>query len=218
MLTLTEENYLKTLYHLGMGESDVSVMDLSVGLSIKMPTVNSMVKKLSEKGLVNYEKYRPLSLTEKGKREAGLIIRKHRLTEIYLVKKMGFAWDEVHEIAEQVEHIKSAAFFNKISEILNHPKVDPHGSPIPDENGVLPVLNYVKLGDCAINDVVTFAGVANSSDSFLRLLGNIALKLGETLKVESHQDFDKSMKISFSDKIENLSESVCQNILVFSKS
>ena len=218
MLSLTEENYLKTLYHLGMGESEVSVLDLSVGLSIKMPTVNSMVKKLSEKGLVNYEKYRPLSLTEKGKKEAGLIIRKHRLTEIYLVEKMGFAWDEVHEIAEQVEHIKSATFFNKISEILNHPKVDPHGSPIPDENGVLPALNYVKLSDCAINDVVTFAGVANSLDSFLRLLGNINLKLGETIKIKSHQDFDKSMKILFSDKIENLSESVCQNILVLKKS
>ena len=218
MLSLTEENYLKTLYHLGMGESEVSVLDLSVGLSIKMPTVNSMVKKLSEKGLVNYEKYRPLSLTVKGKKEAGLIIRKHRLTEIYLVEKMGFAWDEVHEIAEQVEHIKSIAFFNKISEILNHPKVDPHGSPIPDENGVLPALNYVKLSECAINDVVTFAGVANSLDSFLRLLGNINLKLGETLIIKSHQDFDKSMQILFSDKIENLSESVCQNILVLKKS
>lgn len=218
MLSLTEENYLKTLYHLGMGESEVSVLDLSVGLSIKMPTVNSMVKKLSEKGLVNYEKYRPLSLTVKGKKEAGLIIRKHRLTEIYLVEKMGFAWDEVHEIAEQVEHIKSVAFFNKISEILNHPKVDPHGSPIPDENGVLPALNYVKLSECAINDVVTFAGVANSLDSFLRLLGNINLKLGETLIIKSHQDFDKSMQILFSDKIENLSESVCQNILVLKKS
>jgi DtxR family Mn-dependent transcriptional regulator len=218
MLSLTEENYLKTLYHLGMGESEVSVLDLSVGLSIKMPTVNSMVKKLSEKGLVNYEKYRPLSLTEKGKKEAGLIIRKHRLTEIYLVEEMGFAWDEVHEIAEQVEHIKSVAFFNKISEILNHPKVDPHGSPIPDENGVLPALNYVKLSECAINDVVTFAGVANSLDSFLRLLGNINLKLGETLIIKSHQDFDKSMQILFSDKIENLSETVCQNILVLKKS
>jgi DtxR family Mn-dependent transcriptional regulator len=214
MLSLTEENYLKALFHLSTGGSDVSVLDLSNLLAIKMPTVNSMVKKLCEKGLVNYEKYKPLSLTDKGMMEAGLIIRKHRLTEMYLVEKMGFAWDEVHEIAEQVEHIKSPPFFDKIAEILNHPTVDPHGSPIPDRNGISPVFNYLKLNDCSIDQEYVFCAVENSVDSFLKLLGNLDLDLGDILVITDIQEYDKSLKINFKNKSETISYSVAENILV----
>ena len=126
MMTLTEENYLKALFHLSVENPEVSVLDLSKSLDIKMPTVNSMVKKLASKGQVRYEKYKPLQLTEEGRRSAGLIIRKHRLVEMFLVEKMGFGWDEVHEVAEQLEHIRSPKLFRKIDEILNHPKTDPH--------------------------------------------------------------------------------------------
>ena len=215
MLSFTEENYLKTLYHLSFQNTEVSVHELSLSLDIKMPTVNSMVKKLAAKGLVAYEKYKPLSLTENGSKAAGLVIRKHRLTEIYLVEKMGFAWDQVHEIAEQVEHIKSPEFFDKIAEILNHPTVDPHGSPIPDKNGKLPELNYIKLSECSIAQKGILASVGNSSDSFLKLLGSLDLKLGDSLEIIEVQDFDKSMKVTVNQKNTlNLSSLVCENLLI----
>jgi DtxR family transcriptional regulator, Mn-dependent transcriptional regulator len=215
MLSFTEENYLKSLFHLGIGNSEVSVLDLSKSLNIKMPTVNSMIKKLAIKGLVGYEKYKPLSLTASGLTAAGLIIRKHRLVEMYLVEKMGFGWEQVHDIAEQIEHIKSPLFFDKIAEILNNPKVDPHGSPIPDKNGQSPDLNYKKLSDCSINEELVFAAVANSNDNFLKLLSSIDLKLGEKLKIIAIQDFDNSYKINFaSGRTEYLSAMVCNNLFV----
>src|SRR5579864_5819241 len=134
MISLTEENYLKALFNLASDAGEVNVNELSKQLDIKMPTVTSMMKKLAEKELVHYESYKPLKLSEKGKKEAGLIIRKHRLTEMFLVEKMGFGWEEVHEIAEQVEHIQSVGFFTKMDELLGFPGIDPHGSPIPDKN------------------------------------------------------------------------------------
>jgi len=135
MYSLTEENYLKALFNLANEAGEVNVNELSKNLAIKMPTVTSMMKKLAAKKLVHYESYKPLRLTEKGKKEAGLIIRKHRLTEMFLTKKMGFGREEVHEIAEQIEHIQAPAFFERMDAMLNFPKVDPHGSPIPDKNG-----------------------------------------------------------------------------------
>ncbi len=138
MFTLAEENYLKGLFHLANEHGEVGVNDLSRHLGIKMPTVNSMVKKLSDKGLVHYESYKPLRLTLTGRKEAALIIRKHRLTEMFLVEKMGFGWEHIHEIAEQVEHIKSPEFFEKMDELLGYPTTDPHGSPIPDKHGRMP--------------------------------------------------------------------------------
>ena len=132
MFSSIEENYLKALYNLSDEEGEVSTLALSQSLEIKMPTVNSMMKKFYTKGLVYYQSYKPIRLTEKGKKEAALILRKHRLTEMYLVEKMGFSWEDVHEIAEQVEHIHSEKFFNKMDELLDYPKFDPHGSPIPD--------------------------------------------------------------------------------------
>src|SRR5215217_3581163 len=122
MHSLAEENYLKGLFNLADETGAVSVNDLSRHLGIKMPTVNSMVKKLSDKGLVHYETYKPLKLTEKGRKEAALIIRKHRLTEMFLVEKMGFGWESVHEIAEQIEHIQAPEFFEKMDELLGYPK------------------------------------------------------------------------------------------------
>ena len=135
MYSLTEENYLKALFNIANETGEVNVAVLSKRLDIKMPTVTSMMKKLSEKKLVHYESYKPLHLTEKGKKEAGLIIRKHRLIEMFLVDKMKLGWEDVHDIAEQIEHIQSSVFFEKMDELLGYPKVDPHGSPIPDKNG-----------------------------------------------------------------------------------
>src|ERR1044072_5816642 len=168
MHSLAEENYLKGLFNLADEEGGVSVNELSRHLGIKMPTVNSMVKKLSEKGLVYYESYRHLRLTDKGRTEAALIIRKHLLTEMFLVEKMGFGWESVHEIAEQVEHIQVPEFFEKMDELLGFPKADPHGSPIPDKDGRMPAVDHIRLSDCKQADTVKLVTVTHSSQDFLR--------------------------------------------------
>ncbi len=215
MRSLAEENYLKALFNLADDNGEVSVNDLSRHLEIKMPTVSSMMKKLAEKGYVYYESYKPLRLTDKGKQVAALIVRKHRLTEMYLVEKMGFGWEEVHEIAEQVEHIQSVAFFEKMDELLGYPKVDPHGSPIPDKVGKMQGLSYVQLSDCSRGETVVLAAVTHSSDEFLKFLNNRQLRLGVELTIVSVEDFDGSMTISYGDnRVETLSHVVCEKLLV----
>ena len=215
MISLTEENYLKALFNLSSETGTVNVNDLSKRLEIKMPTVTSMMKKLSEKKLVHYESYKPLRLTEKGKKEAGLIIRKHRLTEMFLVDKMGFGWENVHEIAEQVEHIQSADFFDKMDELLGFPTIDPHGSPIPDKNGKMTWTSYSKLYECEEGDVVILSAVINTSSEFLKFLNSREMKLGLKIKIKSIEPFDKTMVVSHNKKSsEILSHVVCERLLV----
>lgn len=215
MNSLVEENYLKALLALSKGNGDVNVNDLSKHLDIKMPTVTSMMKKLALKKLVHYESYKPLRLTEKGNKEAALIIRKHRLTEMFLVEKMGFGWDQVHDIAEQVEHVHSPEFFNKMDELLGNPKFDPHGSPIPDKNGKMNRVNFLKLSDCSKGDMVKINAVINTSTEFLKFLNNRDIKLGLELKINAVESFDNSMIVSYigNDSIA-LSNMVCERLLV----
>lgn len=214
MNTLAEENYLKALFNLSNDKGEVTVQELSKQLEIKMPSVNSMVKKLAEKKLVLYESYKPLKLTEKGKKEAGLIIRKHRLTEMFLVEKMSFGWEEVHEIAEQIEHLRSPAFFDKIDELLGYPKVDPHGSPIPDKQGRIQWLQYKKLSDHKAGDRLKLSAVTHSSEDFLRFLNSRGLHLGLVLKVLSTEPFDGSMVVSYGkNQNETLSKTVTEKLL-----
>ncbi len=215
MNSLAEENYLKALFNLSNEKGEASVNSLSKQLDIKMPTVNSMMKKLAEKKLVHYESYKPLRLTDKGKKEAALIIRKHRLTEMYLVEKMGFGWEQVHEIAEQVEHIHSPEFFEKMDELLGFPKIDPHGSPIPDKGGKMEWINYVKLSDCKVGETVKLSGVTHSSDEFLKFLTSRKLNLGMQLRIKSVEKFDGTMIVSYGKKnFETLSQIVCEKLLV----
>lgn len=216
MNSLVEENYLKALFSLSIqNNGEVNVNDLSKHLDIKMPTVTSMMKKLASKKLVEYESYKPLRLTEKGRKEAALIIRKHRLTEMYLVEKMGFGWEQVHEIAEQVEHIKSSDFFAKMDEILDYPKFDPHGSPIPDKDGKMVWKTYTKLSDCKPGDKVIMAAVINTSDEFLKFLNSRDIYLGLQMQVKSVEPFDNSMVVSYKKHTsETLSALVCKRLLV----
>ena len=217
MNSLVEENYLKALFHLSNnGVGDVNVKDLSKHLDIKMPTVNSMMKKLAEKGLVYYESYKPLRLTEIGILKAALIVRKHRLTEMYLVDKMGFGWEHVHEIAEQIEHIKSELFFDKMDELLNYPKVDPHGSPIPDRDGHFEPINYKKLSEFNVGDEVEFSAVTFSTEEFLTFLNSRDLRLGDRIKINSKEDFDGMMEVIFmkNNKHEFFSQIVTNKLLV----
>jgi DtxR family transcriptional regulator, Mn-dependent transcriptional regulator len=214
MNTYAEENYLKALFNLSDDKGEVTVQELSKELQIKMPSVNSMIKKLAEKKMVLYESYKPLRLSEKGKKEAGLIIRKHRLTEMYLVEKMGFGWEQVHEIAEQVEHLQSPLFFNKMDELLGFPNVDPHGSPIPDKDGKIQWLQYKKLSDHNAGDKVRLAAVTNSSEDFLKFLNSRELHLGLIVKIISIEAFDGSMKVNYGKKTnEMLSKIVADKLL-----
>jgi DtxR family Mn-dependent transcriptional regulator len=213
--SLTEENYLKALFNTANKAGEVNVAELSKTLEIKMPTVTSMMKKLADKKLVHYESYKPPRLTEKGRREAGLIIRKHRLTEMFLVDKMKLGWEDVHDIAEQIEHIQSPVFFEKMDEMLDFPKLDPHGSPIPDRNGKVVWKDYTKLSDCKEGEKVKLAAVINSSSDFLKFLNAHELRLGTKIKVKSIEAFDKSIKVIYGkSRTETLSNLVCERLLV----
>ncbi len=215
MNSLTEENYLKALLNLSNNKGNVNVIELSRRLGIKMPTVTSMMKKLAEKKLVNYESYKPLKLTVKGKKEAAVIIRKHRLTEMFLVQMMGFGWEDVHEIAEQVEHVQSRLFFEKMDELLGFPKLDPHGSPIPDKNGKIKLKQYIKMSDCKAGDTIKLLAVINTSGEFLKFLNGRDLHLGLKVKIKSIEPFDHTMVVSYSKKkSEVLSQTVCERLLV----
>lgn len=214
MISLTEENYLKAMFNLSQETGEVFVNDLSKELDIKMPSVTSMVKRLASKELVNYQSYKPLTLTEKGEKLALSIIRKHRLTEMFLVEKMGFGWEEVHEVAEQIEHIHSPKFFAKMDEMLGYPTVDPHGSPIPDSHGNIHQKTYQNLANFNKGDKVKFVAVTNSSDDFLKFLNSKEINLGLVLEILDKEDYDHSMTISFNDKTIVLSQKVTQKILV----
>ncbi|MEJ7681465.1 MAG: iron dependent repressor, metal binding and dimerization domain protein [Segetibacter sp.] len=167
------------------------------------------------KKLVHYESYKPLRLTEKGKKEAGIIIRKHRLTEMFLVEKMKFGWEEVHDIAEQVEHIQSAGFFEKMDELLGYPKIDPHGAPIPDKNGKMIWKEYSKLSDCKVGEIVKLSAVINTSNDFLKYLNSREMRLKLKMKIVSIEEFDKSVVVSYGKhQTETLSHIVCERLLV----
>ena len=214
MNSLTEENYLKAIFHLLDSENQVTVNELSKFLQIKMPSVNSMMKKFADKNWVIYENYKPIKVTELGRKEAAIVVRKHRLTEMFLVEKMGFGWENVHEIAEQLEHVHSEDFFDKMDEILNFPKVDPHGEPIPDKDGIIITQNLKKLSECKVNDMVILTSVTISTDDFLNYLNQRNLALGEEILIKNIEKFDGSMQIEFSDRTEVLSKMVCEKLLV----
>lgn len=214
MNSLTEENYLKAIFHLIDTEQKVTVNELSKFLNIKMPSVNSMMKKFAQKNWVIYESYKPIKVTNIGVIEAARIVRKHRLTEMFLVEKMGFGWENVHEIAEQLEHIQSEIFFDKMDEILNYPKIDPHGEPIPDKDGNIINQDFSKLSECMIGDNVTLRSVTISTDDFLNYLNQRELSLGIEIEILSIEKFDSSFTILFNNKKESLSKMVCDKLLV----
>ena len=215
MASQTEENYLKALYALSVGKIEVNLSELSAALKVSNPTVNSMVKNLKSQGFVRYEKYKPLSLTEKGRKAAALIVRKHRLTEMYLVEKMGFGWEEVHEIAEQLEHINSPIFFDRMDEIMDHPLVDPHGSPIPDKQGNISEAQYEPLSKFTSGRRVRLSALAHSSKEFLKFLNSRELSLGTEIEIKSIESYDGSMVLSYQNHAsETFTQAVCESLLV----
>ena len=212
--TLTEENYLKALFHLIDSENKVTINELSKFLNVKMPSTNNMMKKFAEKNWVIYETYKPLTVTSSGMREAALVVRKHRLTEMFLVQKMNFGWENVHEIAEQLEHVHSQVFFDKMDEILNFPKYDPHGEPIPDKKGNIIAQDLLQLSNCAVGDRVIFTSLTLSDDGFLTYLTDKNLLLNTEISVLKIENFDKSMTIEINNSKEILSRQATEKILV----
>ncbi|MES2655613.1 MAG: metal-dependent transcriptional regulator [Bacteroidota bacterium] len=214
MRTLAEENYLKAIYNLSQQASGATASKLSEKLKLKLPTINSMVNKLAEKELVEYQKYKGFVLTEKGQKYALDVIRKHRLTELFLVKVMGFGWEEVHDIAEEIEHIQIPAFFDKMDLILSNPKFDPHGTPIPDKNGKLPKSTLKQLSNIEVGKKTKFIAVSDSSTDFLSYLSRIGLKLYENIEVLDREVFDGLLKIKMGKQTISLSGQAAERILV----
>jgi DtxR family transcriptional regulator, Mn-dependent transcriptional regulator len=215
MASQTEENYLKSLLMLADQNEKVTVSELSKLLKVSLPTVNSMVKKLDKQGLIRYNKYKPVSLTAKGKKTSSLILRKHRLAEMFLVEKMGFGWEKVHEIAEQIEHISSEDFFRKMDELLGFPKIDPHGSPIPDTSGRILKQTFKSLSNYRQGDHLKLAALSNDTSDFLNVLNSRGLQLGTVIEIKHIEQFDRSMILSYKDHpLETLSKTICDNLLV----
>jgi len=214
MQSSTEEDYLKAIHKLqGDRKEGVSTNAIAEELSTKASSVSDMVKKLSEKGLVNYIKYQGTSLSKKGEIIALNIIRKHRLWEVFLVEKLKFGWEEIHDIAEQLEHIKSPKLVDRLDEYLEFPKTDPHGDPIPNKKGEFPEQNMVVLNKLKIKDKGVLIGVSEDSKDFLRYLDTIKLQLGSTIEILDFFAFDKSIKIRINNNSEvTISEIVSSNL------
>lgn len=215
MPSQTKENYLKTLYFLDKENDAISLSDVSREMNVSIPTVNSMVKKLQEKGWVIYKKYKPIQLTKKGKKTAALIVRKHRLAEMFLSKVMGFGWEEVHDIAEELEHIHTDKLFDRMDELLGHPTIDPHGSPIPDKHGKVTTRNYVALSDVIEGQSVRICALRDSSTEFLKYLNGKDIRLGTEMDVLKKESFDRSINVIYGNNPSTtLSSEVGERLLV----
>lgn len=215
MRTSSEEDYLKAIYTLSINNVGASTNALANHLNMKASSITDMLKKLSDKGWVNYEKYKGASLNLKGEIIALSIVRKHRLWETFLVNKLNFKWDEVHVIAEQLEHIKSNELVDRLDDFLGNPKFDPHGDPIPNKNHeITDSRQRSYLSEVKINSEVIITGVKDSSVHLLQYLQKENMVLGEKIIVLEIHDFDKSLRILINGKELNISERVAQNVLV----
>ena len=214
MNTQTEENYLKAIYKLSdQGKTVVSTNSIAERLHTKASSVTDMLKKLSEKKFLNYEKYQGVTLTKSGEKVALKIIRKHRLWEVFLVDQLHFKWDEVHDIAEQLEHVVSPEMVNRLDKYLDFPKFDPHGDPIPDKNGIFSNRKEFSLADLKSSDKGTIVGVNDSSVAFLQYLEEKQLVLGTSVIMVEKFKYDKSIAIKMNDKKEiTISNKVARNI------
>lgn len=215
MNTYTEENYLKAIFkYSNKTKEGVSTNVIADELDTKASSVTDMIKKLSDKKLVLYKKYKGVTLTEKGREIAVSVIRKHRLWEVFLVEKLDFKWDEVHDIAEQLEHIHSDELVERLNNFLENPKYDPHGDPIPDKEGNLQHHKDVKLSDLAKGERGIIVGVKEHSTSYLKYLESINLVLGTEIKVTEIVDFDHSMSIMLDKKLINISHQASKNLII----
>ncbi|MBE7629764.1 metal-dependent transcriptional regulator [Tenacibaculum piscium] len=215
MFSQSEENYIKTIYHLALvSDKGITTNAIANMLVTKASSVTDMIKKLSDKKLVVYKKYQGVTLTNFGKKTAANIIRKHRLWEVFLVEKLNFSWDEVHEVAEQLEHIHSPKLIDELDAFLGHPKTDPHGDPIPDKQGNLPQIKKSLLATLHKNEQGVCVGVNDTSSEFLRFLDKQEIGLGQHIQILDKEPFDDSFLVKINDKIMTISNKVANNIYI----
>lgn len=217
MISQAEENYLKVLFHLTdeiADKTEAGTNELAEALDVTPATVNNMLKKLREKDLVSYEKYGKISLTPKGRKYAIQIVRKHRLWETFLYEKLNFTWDEVHEVAEQLEHIQSVKLIEQLERFLDYPKLDPHGDPIPNAKGEITFIKRKTLAEICIGESCKLVSVKDNSSSFLQYLIKLGMGLSSKIKVLDHQEFDGSMEIEVDGLRSSISRKVALNLFV----
>jgi DtxR family Mn-dependent transcriptional regulator len=216
MLSYTEENYLKALLKISFAHVDLGVgtNELASVLAVKPATANDMLKKLKEKELVDYEKYGKIRLTASGKKRGIDVIRKHRLWETFLYKKLEFSWDEVHEVAEQLEHIQSEKLVDKLDKFLDYPEFDPHGDPIPNKKGELKVQFKKTLADVAVGSSCKMVAVKDNSSSFLQYVVKVGLGINNEILVVSKQDYDALTVIKVNGVKSSVSQKFAENIFV----
>lgn len=214
MNSQSEEDYLKALYHLELDFNAVSTNSIADFLDMKPSSVTDMLKKLAEKKFINYQKYKGTSLTKKGKLIALSIIRKHRLWETFLVEKLGFGWDQVHTIAEQLEHIKSDELIENLDNFLGNPKYDPHGDPIPSKDGNIEKMNQKLLIELKPSQKGIITGVKKGTASLLNYLDKEKVKLGDSIRVIEILEFDGTYIVEINERKLTFSEKICQNLLL----
>jgi DtxR family transcriptional regulator, Mn-dependent transcriptional regulator len=215
MFTQTEENYLKAIFHLSeISSKGISTNAIANKLATKASSVSDMMKKLSEKKVIAYKKYQGVLLTDFGKKTASNIVRKHRLWEVFLVEKLNFSWAEVHEVAEQLEHIKSPKLINELDALLGFPKQDPHGDPIPDTEGKYPQIEKRLLSTLNVNEKGICIGVQDSSSAFLEFLDKQNIALGNEIKVIEKEPFDGSLQIQIAQRKFSISNKIATNLYI----
>ena len=215
VLSLTEENYIKSIFKISERDGEpISTNALAHTLAISAASTTDMVQKLSEKGLLMYQKYKGVSLSQDGRKIATDLVRKHRLWEVFLVDKLQYNWSEVHDIAEQLEHVKSTSLVEKLDAFLGFPKFDPHGDPIPDARGRFMIRNQKPLSKATRQTRCFVVGVANHSKSYLDYLDELGIKLGTSLFILDKIEFDNSLKIELNNRMITLSEMIASQLLV----
>jgi DtxR family Mn-dependent transcriptional regulator len=211
----SEENYLKVIYHLSQKSSgSVQTNSIAENIGTKPASVTDMLKKLADKKLIDYVKYQGVSLTEKGKSTAVNIVRKHRLWEVFLVDTLKLRWDEVHEIAEELEHINSDLLVERLDEFLGHPKTDPHGDAIPDKDGNFQTTNLIRLNQLNPGKKGMIVGVGEHSSAYLKHLEKLGLTLGKEIQLLEVVAFDGSVELILENKTINISRDVAKHILI----
>ncbi|PJE41386.1 MAG: iron-dependent repressor [Flavobacterium sp.] len=214
-MTTSEENYLKVIYHLSqVSPKGVNTNAIAGMLETKASSVTDMLKKLSDKDLVSYQKYQGVTLTENGFLSAKMIVRKHRLWEVFLVDKLQFSWDEVHEIAEELEHIQSIALIDKLDAFLGHPDFDPHGDPIPNRQGEIKKTSKLLLSEAELNQEYHCVGVKDSSSEFLKYLDKQKIALGSVFKVIEKESFDDTLTVEINAQEKIISNKIANNLYV----
>ena len=215
MITRSEENYIKAILSINLEKNSiVSTNEIAKILETSAASVTEMIKKLQDKKLVIYEKYKGVKLSKAGRIKAFEILRKHRLWETFLVNNLDFSWGEVHDVAEQLEHIKSEKLTDKLDHFLNYPKFDPHGEPIPTKKGIIPSTKRITLSEMKINTKGIIMGVSLDNKEFLDHLTKISISIGTKIEAVDRIIFDQSMIIKINSKIEHISKEIANNILI----